>query len=277
MPARAIDAEPRRPYTRAGVEGGFRSGCERALCALRANSALLCALLEAALLDPGVDWDSEGAAKAGSKVGTAPRTAWHGGSLRAARMTCCLDSLAKGLLSRLVPSVLQAFGRAVALQLFALRLAGGAAELSAVASSASASLAAARTALAAYLQQLQGAAGAAAAAAESHALVQRCQATLGSAEVQERALTEQADEARGMLAGLMHEAQPLAAQALASLQECQVGTGGGRLLAGDFLRLAGIAYDRLSVVGWHSSSQPAPHALACRLGRLGMTPCCPCC
>lgn len=118
---------------------------------------------------------------------------------------------------------MQAFGRAVALQLFALRLADGASELSATASSASASLAAARGVLTAYLQQLQAAAGAAAAAAESHAAVQRCQATLGSAEVQELALAQRGDEARAALAGVQQEAQPLAAQVLACLQECQVG------------------------------------------------------
>lgn len=58
---------PRFP-ARAGTEGAFRLGCEHALGALRANEASLCALLEAALLDPAVDWDSEAAAKAGSKA-----------------------------------------------------------------------------------------------------------------------------------------------------------------------------------------------------------------
>lgn len=58
---------PRAPP--AGVEGGFRAGCERTLRVLRANSAPLRALLGAALRDPGVDWDAEPAAKAASKVG----------------------------------------------------------------------------------------------------------------------------------------------------------------------------------------------------------------
>lgn len=51
-----------------GVEGGFRRGCERALSALNANAAPLCALLEASLLDPGADWEAEAAARAASRV-----------------------------------------------------------------------------------------------------------------------------------------------------------------------------------------------------------------
>lgn len=51
-----------------GMEGGFRMGCERTLRTLRANAAPLCALLEASLLDLGVDWEAEGAAKAASRV-----------------------------------------------------------------------------------------------------------------------------------------------------------------------------------------------------------------
>jgi phosphatidylinositol kinase/protein kinase (PI-3 family) len=53
------------------VEGPFRAACERALGTLRDNQAPLCALLDAALRDPGVDWDWEAAARAGSKVGKA--------------------------------------------------------------------------------------------------------------------------------------------------------------------------------------------------------------
>jgi hypothetical protein len=52
----------------AGVEGAFRLGCERTLGALRSAAAPLCALLGAALADPGVDWDAETAAKAASKA-----------------------------------------------------------------------------------------------------------------------------------------------------------------------------------------------------------------
>lgn len=51
-----------------GVEGGFRRGCERALGTLRANTGPLCALLEACLLDPGVDWEAEALAKASTRV-----------------------------------------------------------------------------------------------------------------------------------------------------------------------------------------------------------------
>jgi hypothetical protein len=167
----------------AGVEGAFRLGCERALGALRANSAPLCALLQASLLDPRVDWDSEAAAKAASK----------------------------------------AFGQAVALQLFALRQAADAASLHSAAAAANASLAAVAAALSGYVEQFLGLARSAAEAAESHALLQRCQATLGSAAEQERQLRAQAEEGQAALTAVLSDAQPVAAQVLASLQECQVG------------------------------------------------------
>lgn len=60
---------PLLPTPPTGPDGRFRLGCERTLRTLRANAAPLTALLEAALLDAGVDWDAEAAAKAASKVG----------------------------------------------------------------------------------------------------------------------------------------------------------------------------------------------------------------
>lgn len=124
-------------------------------------------------------------------------------------------------------ALLQAFAQAVALQLFALRQGRAAPQLSAAAGAAGAGLAAAGTALSAYIRQLLGAAGTAAAAAESHALLQRCQATLSTAAAQEQALGAQAEEGRAALAGVLAEAQPVAAQVLAALQECQVRPQGG--------------------------------------------------
>lgn len=121
-----------------------------------------------------------------------------------------------------LPAPPQAFAQAVALQLFALRQARAAPELASAASAAGAGLTAAGAALAAYIRQLLGAAGTAAAAAESHALLQRCQATLSTAAAQEQALATRAEEGRAALAGVLAEAQPVAAQVLAALHECQV-------------------------------------------------------
>ena len=118
--------------------------------------------------------------------------------------------------------LLQAFAQAVALQLFVLRQASGAAQLASAAGAAAAGLAAAAAALAGYARQFLAVAGTAAAAGESHALLQRCQATLGSAAAHEQQLTVQAEQGRAALAAVLANAQPVAAHVLASLQECKV-------------------------------------------------------
>ena len=117
---------------------------------------------------------------------------------------------------------LLAFAQAVALQLFVLRQAGAASQLASVATAATTGLAAAAAALGGYASQFLAVAGTAAAAGESHALLQRCQATLGTAAAQEQQLTGQAEQGRAALTAVLAEAQPVAAQALASLHECQV-------------------------------------------------------
>lgn len=43
----------------AGVEGGFRAGCEAAMGALRVGGPALGALLAASLADPLIDWAAE--------------------------------------------------------------------------------------------------------------------------------------------------------------------------------------------------------------------------
>jgi hypothetical protein len=116
---------------------------------------------------------------------------------------------------------LQAFAGAVALRLFVLRTAADAAALSTACAAAAAGLASAASALEGYVRQFMAVARAAAAAAESHALLQRCEATLGGAAEQERVFAAEAGEARAALEAVRLEAAPLAAQAAACLQECQ--------------------------------------------------------
>lgn len=95
--------------------------------------------------------------------------------------------------------------------------------LAAAARGARAALGAAAGTLGPYLQQFLAAASAATAAGESHALLQRCEATLGSAAAQEQQLAAQAEEGRASVEGMLAAAQPLAAQLQACLRECQVG------------------------------------------------------
>ena len=122
-----------------------------------------------------------------------------------------------------LPALLpQAFQEAVALQLFALRQAGASAQLEAMAREAGSALAAVAAALAGFTRQFLGVAGTAAAAGESHALLQRCRATLESAAAQEQQLVAAAEAGRSALAAALSDAQPVAAQVLAALQECQV-------------------------------------------------------
>lgn len=123
------------------------------------------------------------------------------------------------------PPDLQAFTWAVALQLFALRHAGAAAELASAAGAAGNALSAANAALAGYVRQFLAVARTAASAAESHALLQRCSATLDTAAAQEQQLAGQEQQGRAALAAVLAEAEPVAAQVLAALQECQVGQG----------------------------------------------------
>lgn len=128
------------------------------------------------------------------------------------------------------PSSLQAYTWAVALQLFALRQAGASAELSSAAGAARGALAAASATLDGYVQQFLSMARTAASAAESHALLQRCRATLDTAAAQEQQLAGQEQQGRAALVGVLADAQPVAVQVLAALQECQVrgaGKSGG--------------------------------------------------
>lgn len=165
---------------------------------------------------------------------------------------------------------MQAFGHAVALQLFALRQAGSASALASAAVAAGDGLTAAEAALAAYVRQFLGVAGTAAAAAESHALLQRCQATLGTAAAQEQQLEAQAEEGHVALAAVLAEAQPVASQVLAALQECQV-----RCMAAvhaavlpPVQRKSSLMHCNLCIASLHSP---------CRHGSSGTMRCCPCC
>lgn len=127
---------------------------------------------------------------------------------------------------------MQAFTRAVALQLFTLRHGSASASLASAAGAASSGLAAAAGVLAGYVRQFLAVARTAASAAESHTLLQRCQATLDTAAAQEQQLLGQEQHGRTALAALLADAQPVAAQVLAALQECQVSAAAaGRLKA----------------------------------------------
>ena len=230
-----------RPLCPTGVEGPFRRGCERALAALRANAGPLATLLELALTDPGVDWEAEGGAKAASKVGLGlGAVKWSTASvvllqspLRACRELCAENSKAPTLTPPLRPSLpaappaLQAFAHAAALQTFVLRQASTGQALAAAVRAAAAGLAAAAASLGPYAHQFLAAASTAAAAAESHARLQRCQATLDNAAAQEQQLAARVQEGQAALEAMLAESQPLAVELQACLQECQVGCGRG--------------------------------------------------
>lgn len=164
-----------------GTDGAFRAGAARALGALRANAQPLLALLEAALADPAVDWNAEGVEKRAR----------------------------------------QGFEEAVTLQLFAGRIGDSSAVLRAAAQGAGAALGACHEAAAEFVRLYGELSAAAARAAESHALQQRCEATLGTAAGQEQRLTQAGTEGRQSAEALLAQAQPLAAEAWACLQDCQ--------------------------------------------------------
>eukprot|EP00887_Chlorella_sp_A99_P005628 scaffold1.g5628.t1 len=164
-----------------GVDGAFCGGAAATLRALRANAQPLLALLEAALEDPLVDWNVESAAKQAQR----------------------------------------AFEEAIALQLFAVRAGGVTAGLRVAAKAARDSLAACHEVVGAYVALFAEMAAAAATAADSHALQQRCEATLSTAAEQEKQLAKAAADGQQHAAALLAQAAPLAAEAYACLQDCQ--------------------------------------------------------